>query len=61
MVARMASGRDHVPEQAGDVGAAAAETLLSQAAACARGGDTGQAERLIRMLLTREPRHPDAL
>jgi predicted nicotinamide N-methyase len=57
----MASGRDHVPEQAGDVGAAAAETLLSQAAACARGGDTGQAERLIRMLLTREPRHPDAL
>jgi predicted nicotinamide N-methyase len=57
----MASGRDHLSEQTGDAKATAAETLLRQAAACTGRGDTGQAERLIRTLLAREPRHPDAL
>jgi hypothetical protein len=57
----MASGRDHLSVENGDANAAAAETLLSEAAACTARGDTGQAERLIRALLTREPRHPDAL
>jgi len=40
-------GGDHLPEQTGDTKAAEAETILSQAAACAKRGETGQAERLI--------------
>jgi Flp pilus assembly protein TadD len=57
----MAPGRDHLPEQTGDTKAAEAETILSQAAACAKRGETGQAERLIRTLLAREPQHAGAL
>jgi tetratricopeptide (TPR) repeat protein len=57
----MPQGRDHLSQQTGDASADAADTLLSQAAACTRRGETGQAERLIRTLLAREPRHPDAL
>jgi type III protein arginine methyltransferase len=57
----MARGRDQLFEQTGDVKAAESESLLSQAAACTKRGETGQAERLIRMLLAREPRHPEAL
>ena len=61
MVARMAPGRDHLPEQTGDAKATEAETILSQAAACTKRGETGQAERLIRTLLAREPEHAGAL
>jgi tetratricopeptide (TPR) repeat protein len=61
LVARMAPGRDHLPEQTGDTKAAEAETILSQAAACTKRGETGQAERLIRTLLAREPQHAGAL
>jgi tetratricopeptide (TPR) repeat protein len=57
----MTRGRDHFPEQTGDVKAAEADILLSQAAACTKRGETGQAERLIRMLLAREPQHAGAL
>jgi uncharacterized protein HemY len=57
----MAHGRDHLTEQTGDAKAAEADNLLSQAAACTKRGETGHAERLIRMLLAREPQHPGAL
>jgi len=57
----MAPGRDHLSRQTGDAKAAEADTLLSQAAACLKRGETGQAERLVRMLLAREPQHPGAL
>jgi type II protein arginine methyltransferase len=57
----MAHERDRLPEQTGNVNACETESLLSQAAACIKRGETGQAERLIRMLLAREPQHPGAL
>jgi len=57
----MAGGRDPLPEQSGNVKGVATETLLRQAAACTQRGETGQAEKLIRELLAREPQHADAL
>jgi predicted nicotinamide N-methyase len=57
----MDSGRDHLSVRTGDVTAADADTLLSQADACSKRGETGQAERLIRAALAREPQHPGAL
>ncbi len=57
----MAQGRDHFPERIGEVKSAETETLLKQAVACAKRGEAGQAEKLIRGLLAREPQHADAL
>jgi Flp pilus assembly protein TadD/predicted O-methyltransferase YrrM len=52
---------DQLSEQTGDAKAAEAETLLNQAAACTKRGETEQAERLIRTLLARKPQHAGAL
>jgi predicted nicotinamide N-methyase len=63
MVAPMTKvrGHDRSPEHPGGLTTQATEPLLVQAAACAQRGETGQAETLIRQVLTRDPRHPDAL
>ena len=53
--------RDPFPKQAGDVKTVETETLLTQAAACTKRGDIGQAEKLLRQALARDPRHPGAL
>jgi Flp pilus assembly protein TadD len=57
----MAGGHDPLPEQSGSAKAVATETLLRQAAACTKRGETGQAEKLIRELLGRRAQHADAL
>ncbi len=57
----MIQGRDHFPEQIGDVKTVGAEAVLIQAAACMKRGEVGQAEQLIRGLLASDPRHPGAL
>ena len=60
MVARM-TGVDQFPEQTGDVSAVGAEDLLTQASACTKRGETGQAEKLVRQVLAGDPQHPGAL
>jgi Flp pilus assembly protein TadD len=57
----MAHDRDHFPERTSDARAVETEPLLTQAAACTKRGETGQAEKLIRQLLAREPQHAGAL
>jgi protein arginine N-methyltransferase 7 len=52
--------RDHFA-QAGDKTPAEAAALLTQAGACRQRGDIGQAEKLLRQVLARDPRHPAAL
>jgi predicted nicotinamide N-methyase len=47
-------------EQGGDAGAVATGALLAQAAACTKRGEVGQAEKLVRQVLARDPRHPAA-
>jgi predicted nicotinamide N-methyase len=56
----MAHDRDHSP-QTSDVKTVETDTFLRQAAACTKRGETGQAEKLIRALLARDPQHPRAL
>jgi tetratricopeptide (TPR) repeat protein len=46
---------------AGDKKPAETDALLAQAGACRQRGEIGQAEALIRQVLARDPRHPDAL
>jgi protein arginine N-methyltransferase 7 len=52
---------DHFPPPTGDPTTVATETLLTQAAACTKRGDIGQAEKLVRTVLARAPQHPGAL
>jgi tetratricopeptide (TPR) repeat protein len=56
-----ARDHDHLPEHAGGRATVATEPLLIQAEACATRGELGQAEKLIRGVLARDPRHPGAL
>jgi Flp pilus assembly protein TadD len=56
-----AQGHDRPPEHVGGLTTEEAGPLLVQAAACAERGEIGQAERLIRQVLARDPRHPGAL
>jgi tetratricopeptide (TPR) repeat protein len=57
----MTRGHHRLPEQASDPKTVEADALLTQAAACTKRGEIGQAEKLIRQLLARNPRHPGAL
>jgi type II protein arginine methyltransferase len=57
----MTHARDQFPEQTGGARAVGAEDLLAQASACAKRGETGQAEKLIRQVLAGDPQHPGAL
>jgi type II protein arginine methyltransferase len=52
---------NQLPAQTGNATAAAANTVLAQAVACAKRGEVGQAEKLIRQVLARDPHHPFAL
>jgi Tfp pilus assembly protein PilF len=56
----MTSGRDQFTPTS-DTGTVETETLLAQAAASTKRGEIGQAEKLIRQVLARDPRHADAL
>ncbi len=47
--------------QAGGIETAEIETILIQAAACTKRGEIGQAEKLLRHVLARDPRHARAL
>ena len=53
--------RGHTSAPASDTARGETETLLAQAAACTKRGELGQAEKLIRAVLARDPRHADAL
>jgi type III protein arginine methyltransferase len=52
--------RDHFAP-ASDKRTVETEALLTQAGACRKRGETGQAEKLVRQVLARDPRHPAAL
>jgi tetratricopeptide (TPR) repeat protein len=57
---QMPQARDHSPGRIGEVKSAETDALLRQAVACAKRGEAGQAERLIRGLLAREPQNAEA-
>ena len=52
---------NQLPAQTGDASAAETKAVLAQAVACAKRGEVGQAEKLIRQVLARDPHHPFAL
>jgi predicted nicotinamide N-methyase len=54
-------GHDRLPGPAGALAAEETGPLLLRAEACATRGEIGQAEKLIRQVLARDPRHPGAL
>jgi protein arginine N-methyltransferase 7 len=57
----MTRGLDHLSEQTSGAKTVEADALLAQAVACTKRGEIGQAEKLVRGVLARDPRHPAAL
>jgi len=54
-------GGDQFPEQTRNGSAVWAEDLLTQPSACTKRGETGQAEKLVRQALARDPHRAGAL